>query len=310
MATFSEQAEVYLAAIAARKRNPVKPTSIATFRSLLGIARPLLGSTKLEDIRSGALKQLVTILCDQNYSPNTIQSLLTLIKMVVASDVDENGEPKHLRKWNHDFIDAPRVESKKAILPTQAQIQKALAVLKSPMREFFVTQLATGCRKGELQALKVGDFDATAGLLRVSRTLSRFGETETKTKAGKREVDIAPAIVEMLAAMVGERKTGRLFDVTIDQIQWAYEKLGIKSHSLRHFRYTHLQAFKIHPVIHNYWLGHSMNGMASIYGHIHEDRELRQRLVREVALGFPLPAIAAPHRSAPERQEAVAAVSA
>jgi hypothetical protein len=113
MATFSEQAEVYLAAIAARKRNPVKPTSIATFRSLLGIARPLLGSTKLEDIRSGALKQLVTILCDQNYSPNTIQSLLTLIKMVVASDVDENGEPKHLRKWNHDFIDAPRVESKK-----------------------------------------------------------------------------------------------------------------------------------------------------------------------------------------------------
>lgn len=306
MATFSEQAEVYLAAISTRKRNPVKPTSVATFRSLLGTLKPLIGNKNLADIHNGALKQLVTILCDRDYSPNTIQSLLTFVKMVVASDVDENGEPKHLRKWNHDFIDAPRVESKKAILPTQAQIQQALAVLKSPMREFFAVQLATGCRKGELQALNVGDFDANLGLLRVSRTLSRHGETETKTRAGKREVDIAPAIVEMLVAMIGDCKSGRLFDLTFDQIQWAYEKLGIKSHSLRHFRYTHLQAFKIHPAIHNFWLGHSMKGMAAIYGHVHEDRELRQRLVREVALGFPLPGAPARHRAAPERQEAAA----
>jgi integrase len=282
MATFSQQADIYLAAIAARKPRPVKATTIKSFRWLIGLANPLIGSLNLEDIRDGTLKRLVDSLCDWRYSPSTIQSLVNVVNLVVASDVDADGSPKHPRKWTLDSIDAPLREPKREIPLRVAQIENALAVLKSPMREFFVTQLATGCQKAELRALKIDDFDATAGLLRVSRTLPRYEETTVATKARRREVDVAPEITAMLVAMLDGRKQGRLFDVSIDHIQWVYEKLAITSHQVRYFRYRHLLWFKIPRSIHNLWTGRSFKG---IDGQLH-DRELRQRLAREVGIGF------------------------
>jgi hypothetical protein len=101
--------------------------------------------------------------------------------------------------------------------------------------------------------------------------------------------------------------TGRLFDLTLDEVRRAFEDLNIKSHSLRHFRYTHLQKCYefLHPAIHNFWIGHSMPGMAKRYGHIIEDVELRQQMARRVGLGFSLPTVAAA-----EQQEHAEAVSA
>lgn len=295
MTTFAQQSDIYLERITTRKRKPVKSTSLATFKSLIHAATPVLGTVQLEDIHSGTLKHLAAVLCEQKYSPNSIQSILTLVKQVIASDIDEKtGDPKHSRKWNTDFIDAPPAESKKVHVPNVEEIEAALAGSRPPFWQFMSTQLATGCRKGELCALTVEDFDSEIGLLHVSRTLSRYGETTTKTKNGKRDVDIAPEIVNMLTAMLAGRTSGRLFDVSLDQIRYAYERVKIKSHSFRHFRYTLLQKHKIHPAIHSYWIGHSTKGMSAIYGHIEQDVELRQRLVREVGLGFNLPTIAAP----------------
>lgn len=289
--TFEEQSVIYLEAIASRKRNPAKPSSLATIRSLIRAATPTLGGMKLEDIRSGSLKTLAAALDEEGYSSNTIHSVLKTAKMIVASDVDENGDSRHPRKWNTKFIDAPPVKSKDVKPPTPEQIQDALAKLNPPMRQFVATQAATGLRKGELLALKVSDFDPEIGLLHISRTRSRHGETATKTDAGKRDVDIVPEIVSILVDTLDGRTTGRLFDVTLDAVRWAYECLGMRSHSLRHFRYTLLQEHQIHPAIHNYWIGHSMKGMVKYYGHIHENVELRQRIAREVGLGFTLPPI-------------------
>jgi integrase len=291
MTTFSQQSEVYLQRIAQRRRKPVKPTTLATLRSLLNAASPLLGHVDLENIKNGALRCLADKLYRDDYSSNSIQSILTTVKMVVASSVDDEGEPKYPHKWKNDFIleNVPVESGARTSIITAEQIESAIAGARSPIHEFIETQAATGCRKGELLALRVADFDAKAGLLHISRTLSRHGETATKTENGKRDVDLHPEIVVMLVEMLADRTTGRLFEVTIDEVRWAYKKAGIKSHALRHFRYTHLQKSKVHPAIHNYWIGHAMKGMADIYGHIHEDVELRQRLVREVGLGFTLP---------------------
>lgn len=219
-------------------------------------------------------------------------------------DVDTNGDSKHPCKWNHDFIDAVPVQKKKAEVPTAVEIQDALALLQSPMREFMATQAASGCRLGELFALNVSDFDSRAGLLRITRTLSRYGETSTKTEAGNRNVDLHPDIVNMLKIMLAGRRTGRLFDVMIDGARGIYGRVGIKSQSLRHFRYTLLRKANVHPTIHNYWIGHILKGMAAVYDHTEQDVKLRQRLAREVGLGFTLPVFAAPQSV--EWQEVIA----
>ena len=65
----------------------------------------------------------------------------------------------------------------------------------------------------------------------------------------------------------------------------------MKSHSLRHFRYTHLQKCEVHPAIHNYWIGHAMKGaMAEIYGYLETDIELyANELSAKLDSGFRLP---------------------
>jgi integrase len=192
--------------------------------------------------------------------------------MVVASSVDEDGEPKHPRAWKNDFIpeNIPVERGSKPPVLTAQQLESAISQAQSPLREFVATQAATSCRRGELLALRVADFDSQVGLLRVARTLSRYGETATKTENGRRDIDLHPEIAAMLVAMLGGRTTGRLFDVTIDEVPWIYEKAGIGSDALRHFRYTHLQKCKVHPAIPHYWVGHAMTGMSEVYGHIHE----------------------------------------
>ena len=91
MTTFSQQSEVYLQRIAQRRRKPVKPTTLATLRSLLNAATPVLGDLELEGIKNGALRRLADTLYNNEYSANSIQSILTTVKMVVASSVDEEG---------------------------------------------------------------------------------------------------------------------------------------------------------------------------------------------------------------------------
>jgi integrase len=291
MPTFSQQVDVYLERLSTKKRRPVKPASIATRRSILRAAVPVLGETELADIRSGALRTLANALSDRGYKPGSIETVVTAAKTVVESDTDENGEPKHLHKWNNVFIfeNVAAIPKRAKLEVTATDIEAAILQLESPLREFVATQAASGMRKGELLALRVEDFDADTGLLRVSRTLGQYGETDTKTQAGDREIDIAPEIVVMLVEMLAGRTSGRLFDVTLKQVRGAFEKLGIKSHSLRKFRYTRLDKLKVHPAIHAFWIGHSMGSLKKIYGFVHEDIELRQRLVREVGLGFTLP---------------------
>jgi len=38
---------------------------------------------------------------------------MQVVKMVVASAINENGEELYPRKWNHEFLDLPEVKNQK-----------------------------------------------------------------------------------------------------------------------------------------------------------------------------------------------------
>jgi hypothetical protein len=42
-------------------------------------------------------------------SPKTVVNYVQVVKLVLASAVDEEGEQIYPRKWNHDFIQLPVV---------------------------------------------------------------------------------------------------------------------------------------------------------------------------------------------------------
>lgn len=62
--------------------------------------------------------------------------------------------------------------------------------------------VSTGLRVGEALALRWRDIDLLSGVIRVRHSLSRSGELQPpKTRAGRRDVPIAPGLVDMLALL-------------------------------------------------------------------------------------------------------------
>jgi integrase len=287
--TFAQGADIYLSKLQERRRKPVKASSVACFRSVLKLARtvPGLDATALADIDSEHLRLIVEHLAAK--SPNTINLALRTVKAVVASAVDDRGNQLFVKHWNTAHVDPPPLENAKAKIVLKAeQIEAAIASASPGMKAFIAVQAASGLRKGEMLALDMNDFDAAAGTLRVDATDGYFGKTAPKTKSGNRIVDIHPSIVDSLVSATAGRSNGRLFPLTPDAVRRAFERLGIHSHDLRHFRYTHLMRADCPNVIRDYWIGHASKGMELVYGHLAQDADLRRKLAKEVGIGFKL----------------------
>jgi integrase len=287
--TFEQSADIYIERLKSRRKRPVKHSSLARFRAAVKLAStmPGFGSLPLTNVDSETLRCLVDHLEDK--SPHTINVTVRVVKAVVASAVDDRGNPLVSRTWNPRHINAPAATNKEEkTLLTAAQIETAIRNVDGAMKVFIAVQGASGLRKGEMLALNVDSFDAKQGSLSVDATKGYFGRTAPKTRAAIRVVELHESIVALLLRHVGTRSTGKLFDVTIDESRRVFERLGIQSHRLRHWRYTHLQLNAVPQAILNFWIGHSMPGMARIYGHLAEITEKRREIANSIGVGFSL----------------------
>jgi hypothetical protein len=112
--TFRAQAAKWIQAVSTRRRKPVKPATISGWQhSLDKWVLPNLGDLHLADVGNAALKRLVEKMFCAGLSPQTIVTHSKVVKMVVASAVNSEGEQIHPRKWNHDFIGLPNYSTRK-----------------------------------------------------------------------------------------------------------------------------------------------------------------------------------------------------
>jgi len=287
--TFEKSAQDYLSKLRMRKRKPVKATTLATFNSAVKLAlqTPGFGSRPLELIDNEDLRQLVERIGEK--SPHTINLTVRVVKSVVASAVDERGNQLFVRKWNHSHIDLPPVTNLIEMEVLKAEeVEAAIAAAPQKMKRFIAVQAASGLRRGEMLALDIDDFDPVAGTLRVDETAGYYGVSSPKTKSATRAVDIHPLIVDLLVNASANRPSGKLFPLTVDMVRRAYERLNIRTHDLRHFRYTWLQRAEIPNAIRDSWIGHASKGMERVYGHVAQDTALKHQLVEKIGIGFKL----------------------
>jgi integrase len=291
--TFATQANAYLAWLETRN-NPAKPTSVATVKSLLSNhAIPIIGQQPLVDFDNDTMRTLVAELVQRKkLSPSSILHVQKFVKRVLANATDSRGNQLYPRAWNRQFIDPPKAIAKKQPKVSREQIEACLQTAPTILRELLATLAATGIRRGEALALNVSDFDSQLGLLHINRTRSCFGETTPKTEDSVRKVDLHPDIVAMLKRLIGERKSGRLFGLEVHELHRGFVKMSIKPHSLRRYRVTWLRKQRCDEDILRFWIGHGKQSKTQTdeYSFLCEDVDLRQRLVREVGLGFTLPA--------------------
>src|SRR5271166_441226 len=274
--TFQSQAETFMSEIAHRKSDPVRTNTLHVYRSLLD-ARilPAIGGVDMTDVNNKTAKLLVGRLTEAHLSPATISLAVSLVKQIVKSAVDEDGNQLYPRTWNTRFIDAPRVDpqSQKApLVPTQT-LQEALGAIKDEIRGLIALLAGTGLRVGEALALST-----------VDNGVDNLWDPE----AGTLPVDLDPSLNALLRSLFAEC-AGRLFPASETSYRRQINALGIPGfHSLRRFRITQLQGQNVPTTLIKFWAGHAAGDITERYTKIGSQIEERKSWSERAGLGFNL----------------------
>jgi integrase len=315
---FQDQAERWLELMRTRKRKPVAQTTIDDWEGILeNWLNPKIGQVPLSEVNNRVLKQVVAFMSEGGLSPKTIDNYAGVVKSVVASAVDKEGEEIYPRKWNNEFIDMPVVEESKQNRPCfSAEVMTELANYKKPQERMLFTLCgATGARIGEALGVEI-DKHLTADFLtiRVRQQARQCKVKERlKTESALRDIDVHPSIANLLKEYVGDRKTGFLFctrngkplslsNVLRRHLHPALRQLGYLnphtgthkagSHAFRRFRNTYLRNRTDCPKgLYKYWMGHADESMSDLYDKIKEDVSFRKQMAEKCGFGFELPSV-------------------
>ena len=170
---FQEYAERWLA-----RQVRYAPSTLESYRRMLGRVYPFIGAIQLNRLRPIALENMLVELRKRKYRGKpigeaTVQKYLTVVSAVLT-DAKRN---EIIQKNPARMIDLPLTRRTTQYIPSPVEIQKLLDVLaKEPRhyRMFYLLFMCTGCRRGELCALKWEDFKFSRGslLLTISRSRS------------------------------------------------------------------------------------------------------------------------------------------
>lgn len=192
------------------------PGTIASYRRMLKVCYPFIGQIPLCKLRPIALEIMLKDLRKREsrgkpVQEATVQKYLTVVSAVL-SDAKRN---EIIQKNPARMIDLPMTEQRTQRIPSPQEAQDILSALNDEpfvYRVFFFLAIYTGCRRGELAALRWEDFtlDSAGGAVltvRRSRTVVvGTGVTEGRTKNGKaRQIYIEPIVMDMLDGLYFEQ---------------------------------------------------------------------------------------------------------
>jgi site-specific recombinase XerD len=305
--TFRKQAEWWLNHVQTRKRKPIKPATAGGFRSYLNKwLNPILGDLPLSSVNNSVVKGLVTHMMEAGMSPKMVGNVIQVVKMVVASAVNENGEEVHPRTWNHEFMDLPEVKNQRQ--PSHSSKTMGAIAVGSEGREqmLYVLLGATGMRFGEGLGLEVDKHisDDFSTLYIRQKVWNGRIQPFLKTENGVRDIDLHPDVTAMLRRFIGNRTSGFLFrsknglpllqsNVLRLSLHPLLKKLGqTKSgaHAFRRFRTTWLRKQHAPEDLIRFWLGHANKSVTDIYSKLKEDVTFRKKTAKQVGVGFELSA--------------------
>lgn len=250
------------------------PGTLESYRRMLERVYPFIGAIQLNRLRPIALENMLVELRKRKYRGKpireaTVQKYLTVVSAVLT-DAKRN---EIIQKNPARMIDLPLTRRTTQYIPSPPEIQKLLDVLaKEPRhyRMFYLLSMCTGCRRGELCALKWEDFQCSGDglLLTISRSRSIVpgkGVVEGPTKNGRsREIVLSSDIRgiflsyrqrKQLEARQARRKMspylftneyGQLIhpDTFTKRLRKIYASIGLPKeyhlHTLRHYYVTSL----------------------------------------------------------------------
>jgi integrase len=297
--TFRQQAEAWIVSLPNRRRRPVKPATIHGWRhSLNKWLLPTIGDLALSDVGNGALKTVVDKMSVAGLAAQSIITHTRVLKLVVASAVNSEGEELYPRKWNNAFAGVPLLDPTKQHRPTftLAEVESLIAGVRPSYRIAVALLAVTGMRVGEGLAVTAENFSPDCRVLTVRRSMWHGHEQDPKTPNSFRLIDIPEQFAAVLREFVAG-KSGYLFPTRNGQ-PWGQRNFlralhnggaDCGFHAFRRFRTETLEGQDVPKDIINGWLGWRAESMADRYGEGLKKNEARRRKWVEVAgVGFSL----------------------
>jgi site-specific recombinase XerC len=316
--TFREQAEWFLSHSVKRKRRPAKPATVANWRCCVDKwLNPNIGDLPLASINNSAVKTLVAKMHAANLSAQTMTTYVNLVKLVVGSAIDNNGEQLFPRKWNNEFIDLPVIENQKQ--PTfTAETMNAIVEKSFGQDQIVYALLAgTGLRVGEAFGLEVRHLSADCRTITVEQSCWQKSIQTPKTKSAYRQIDVCTELAQLLNQFIGDRQSGLLFanreggplsqtNVVRRSLHPILEELGVEKtgfHAMRRFRTTWLRKQRTPEDLIRFWLGHSKSSMTDGYSKLSDDIAYRHEVTEKIGAGFTVPTSMRPMIPRERKQE-------
>ena len=295
--TFKQQAEKFLAEGATRKRNPLRPGSVRTYKSQIDKHLiPMIGDLPLQTIGNKVVSEVVQKMSEAGLSARTIALNVVILKKIRKSAVDSEGDQLYPATWNTEMIDAPEPTSEGATI-SQEGVQDSISRANAHDKALYALLAGTGLRVAEARAIQVIEDDGVSTVwvpseskIIVRQQMTRIGLGPTKTKAGVREVDLAPELNEYLSKNV-DTYNGFMFPGKDSSYRKRLKKNGVTAgfHAFRRFRITHLNRMSTPTGLEYFWTGHAAEDVHSRYICFGAEIETRKTEAARIGLGFKLP---------------------
>jgi len=309
--TFKEQAQRWLQTVQARKRNPIKPRTADAWAGYLKYINQQVGELPLCDVNNLSVKQFVAKMSAEEkkgkprFAPKSVTHYVQIIKMVVGSALDDEGEPLYPVKWNNNFMDLPEIGEQRKPAFSAEEVATIISKAEAPFRTLYAVLAGTGLRIEEAIGLQVEDVQGA--VLHIRHSHWNGGLYAPKTAAGVRAVDVHSSLVSLLREHIGNRVSGFVFqssrgtplsrsNVLRRSLHRILKDMGREKsgfHGFRRFRITHLRKQRVMEVLLRIWVGHSTHGITDNYTveSIKADVEFRSLTAEQSGLGFHMPVV-------------------
>ena len=257
---------------------------------------PVLGRLKLKSLTPANVRGLHREKLDAGLSPATVRKIHSTLHKALAQAVADGLLPR-----NAADVKAPRPAPKEMRPLSEDEARRfldAASEVGDAFEALYVLAITAGLRRGELLALRWDDTDLGRGTLRVGRSLTRekgrYLVGDTKSKKGRRRVNLTPRTVAALKAhrkrqleervryaglhedrgLIFSTQTGAIVSPE-NLVKRSFKPLlkraglpEIRFHDLRHTCATTLLGRSVHPKLVQELLGHATVAMTlDTYSH-------------------------------------------
>ena len=258
--------------------------------------RPALGEIKLKALTPVHVRRFISDKSSGALAAGTVRKIHSTLHKALSQAVSDGLIPR-----NAAAVQAPSPAPEEMRPLSEAEARAFLKAAKESDDRFealYVLAITTGLRRGELLGLSWDDADLEQGTLRVGRALvrerGRHTLGETKTRRGRRQVNLTPRTVAVLkdhrARQLEQRAEragmyadhGLIFSSEIgtplnpeNLVKRSFKPLlkraglpEIRFHDLRHTCATLLMGRGVHPKLVQELLGHATIAMTlDTYSH-------------------------------------------